>query len=204
MSKLVPCPMCGAAISPNAVACPQCGEAMRGGIGGGAAGGFWRDGNTLVFSKGAHFPNRCVKSNVPTDRQLTRNLAWYPQWLWLLLILTGPLIFIIVALCLQKKARVEIGLSDEWFGKRTRATLLGWGSVVIGILVIIVGANSSAKDGTPTLIVILGIVIGVVGAIIGLMTARIVFPKKITDTHVWLGGVGPEFLGEYPQWHGGQ
>lgn len=197
--------MCGAAISPNAYACPQCGESRGGGAGSmgvGGAGGFWRDGKALVFTKDAHFPDRCVKSNVPTQRRLTRNLAWYPPWTFAL-IFAGLLIFIIVALCIQKKAKIRIGLSDEWFAKRTRATMMGWGSVLLGILIVVLGANYQGKGGETYFIVLLGIVVGLVGAVVGAMNARLVYPKKITNTHVWLNGVSPKFLGQLPTWPGG-
>lgn len=202
---LVPCPMCGESISPNAATCVYCAEPLRGGIGGGDYGGLWQDGKSLVMEKGTELPDRCVKSNQPTDRRLKRSLSWHPPALIVLFLFTGPLIYIIVALCVRKTARVQIGLSDEWFEKRTRATILGWGSFLLGVLLVVLGiAFLDKNDGTGGLMILAGILIGLFGSVIGLMNSRMVFPKKITKTHVWLNGVSPEYLTALPEWEGGR
>ncbi len=40
-------------------------------------GGIWRQGSLLVMRKDAVLPDRCIKSNVLTDRKLKRSLNWH-------------------------------------------------------------------------------------------------------------------------------
>lgn len=74
--------------------------------------GLWRKGNILVMHKNVQLPDRCVKSNAPTNRRLKRNLSWHHPAVFLS-ILISPLIYIILALILRKTANIYIGLSDE-------------------------------------------------------------------------------------------
>ena len=40
-------------------------------------GGIWRQGSLLVMRKDAVLPDRCIRSNVSTDRKLKRRLNWH-------------------------------------------------------------------------------------------------------------------------------
>jgi hypothetical protein len=164
--------------------------------------GLWRQGDLLVIRKGARLPPRCLKSNEPARRYLRRNLTWVPAWVYLL-ILVNLLICVIVSMVLQKKATINIGLSDEWFSRRRRNTLLAWGIVGLAVLSFFAGImliESAEQLGAALMIAAPFILIG--GAIFGLITARLVYPKKIDDRFIWLKGVCPEFLNELPFFNG--
>ena len=45
-----------------------------------------------------------------------------------------------------------------------------------------------------------GVVFLMVGALYGLIAARMVAPSRIDDTHVWLKGICPDFLEGLPEW----
>jgi hypothetical protein len=47
---------------------------------------------------------------------------------------------------------------------------------------------------------VLGFIGTLFAAIYGLTSCRLVHPKKITDEHIWLKGVHPEFLASLPAW----
>jgi hypothetical protein len=171
----------------------------------------WRSGSLLVLQKGADLPDRCVKSNRPANgRRLKRRMAWHHGAIYLLL-LVNLLVYAIVALIMQRKATVYIGLSDEWFAKRRRATLIGWLCVLAGAGLVVLGIyqlRSSFSGGGLTLlqpetggwIIAAGFLVFFVGAIYGLLASRMVAPARITDTFVWIKGVCPEYLSELPQW----
>jgi hypothetical protein len=196
------CPMCGEDNFPNAVACEYCGETLSGGAGAWPSRGLWREGKTLVMEKNAELPNRCVKSNVATELRLKRRLSWHHPALFLLIFGCGLIPYIIVALIVRKQATIQIGLSDEWFAKRRRATLLGWGVVLAAIGLLVVGINLADKGQSGGFVILGAVLFGLFGAIFGLLNARMVSPKRITKTHVWLNGVCPEYLEAFPEWRG--
>src|SRR5262245_2627535 len=79
--------------------------------------GLWRRGNTLIMHKQAPLPPICVKSNQYATQWLKRNLQWHNPWIALTLLIS-PLIYIIVALIVTKRATINIGLTDEWMHRR--------------------------------------------------------------------------------------
>jgi hypothetical protein len=163
--------------------------------------GIWRQGSLLVMRKDAALPDRCIKSNVLTDRKLKRSLNWHHPAIFLS-ILISICIYIILALILSKKATIYIGLSDEWFAKRGRAMMIGWGSVLASIAMVIVGAAMVDRNGAFGILIIAGLVLFLFGAIYGLVASRMVSPTKIDDAYVWLKGANAEYLASFPAWPG--
>lgn len=164
------------------------------------SGGVWRQGNLLVMYKRAALPDRCVKSNQPAyGRKLKRNLYWHSSWIYLT-ILIHLLIYIILALILRKHAVIHIGLSQQWFAKRRRAILIGWGSVLASITMVVLGIAMVEESPSAGVLILLGVLVFFGGALYGLIAARMVAPKRISDDYVWLKGVHPDFLAELPVW----
>lgn len=169
---------------------------------GGANLGVYRQGKLLVMHKSAKLPDRCVKSNEPAfGRTLKRSLTWHHPAIYLS-ILVSILIYVILALILRKTATIYIGLSDLYFAKRIRAIMLGWGFVLAGIVLFIVGIVYIDQEEWMGLLIPGGIFVGLAAAIYGLIAARMVSPQKITDTHVYLKGVHPDYLAELPEFPG--
>lgn len=164
-----------------------------------ADGGLWQSGKLLVMRKDAPLPARCVKSNVPTERRLKRNLIWHHPAVYLAL-LANLIIYAILALCLQKKATIHIGLSDEWFWKRRRAILIGWGSVFLSIGLFTVAAIGLDSNNGFGWLMLLAAIWFLAGIIYGLTASQMVVATRIDDRYVWLKGVGREFLAELPYW----
>jgi hypothetical protein len=163
--------------------------------------GIWQQGSLLVMRKDAVLPDRCIKSNVPTDRKPKRALTWHPTWVFLT-ILISLCVYIVIALILSKKATIRIGLSDKWFSKRVRAILIGWGSVLTSIGLVVGGIAMVDQNGAFGILIIVGIVLFLFGAIYGLMAARMITPTKIDDAYVWIKGANAEYLASFPVWPG--
>jgi uncharacterized membrane protein YhaH (DUF805 family) len=160
----------------------------------------YRQGHLLVMHKQAVLPNICIKSNQPAQGRLKRNLYWHHPAIYIA-VFVSPLIYVVLALVLRHRAVIEIGLSQEWFSRRRRAILIGWLTVLAGLAVLIaVLALDISRHPMPGWAILAGLVVAVVGAIYGLVAARMVAPTKITNNYVWLKGVHPAFLAPLSEW----
>jgi hypothetical protein len=166
-------------------------------------GGLWRQASLLVIRKDTQLPPRCVKSNQPVDRFLKRSLVWMPRWTLVLAVISVP-IFLIVAIILQKKATVHVGLADEWFVRRRLHMLTAWGIVLLTILAYVGGIFLLPGNNSDDLALLtIAMIFPILGAIVyGHFAARMVYAKKIDDHFVWLKGVCPEYLVDLPEWTG--
>lgn len=162
--------------------------------------GLWRKDNLLVMHKSATLPPKCVKSNVPTKRTLKRSLTWHHPAVFIA-VLFNLLIYLVLAMVLSKRATIYIGLSDEWFAKRRRTIMIGWGTVLASVALFIAGiALMDSNDSAGGFMMLGAFVLFLGGAIYGLIAARLVTPTRITDDYVWLKGVHPDYLASLPDW----
>ena len=158
----------------------------------GRDGGVWRDGGLLVMRKDAALPDRCVKCNAPANgRRLKRNLSWhYPAWY--LLVLISPLIYIIVALCIRKTAKIHVGICKRHLSRRRIGIAAAWLLLPVAIATFFLTTEQRAWP------IILGSLLILLSPIVGLVASRVVTPKKIDDYYVWLTSVNPDYLAQLP------
>jgi hypothetical protein len=165
-----------------------------------SAGGIWRKGDILVLDKHAQLPQRCVKSNLPAERYLKRNLSWHHPLL-AISVLASPIIYIILAAILSKRATIHVGLTDEWYARRRMRIIITWVLALVSGAMMLGGCVLADQLQELTLLFLLGGLILFIGALIfGSMAARLVYPAKITDTHVFLKGVNAQYLDGLPEW----
>jgi hypothetical protein len=158
--------------------------------------GVWRDGATLVMTKDAHLPDRCVKCNAFTNGRLKRKFAWHHPAIYIL-IFVALLVYFIVAMVTRKRATIEVGLCEEHRAKRRTYIWITWLLALGGVagFVLAIGAN----DGTPALI---GLLLLFSAIVFGVITTRVTYPSKIDDRFVWLKGVNADYLNQLPPWPG--
>jgi hypothetical protein len=157
--------------------------------------GVWRDGETLVMVKIARLPARCVKCNEPATYRLGRKLYWHHPALYFI-ILAHLFIYVIVALIVRKTAKIEVPLCEAHRAGRTKAILFSWIVALSGIALCFAPAISSDEGAYYAIPV--GVIMVLFSLIFGMIRGRVVTPKKIDDTHVWLKKVSPLYLAELP------
>ena len=163
-------------------------------LGAPAGAGAWRSGPLLVVGHDAQLPDLCIKCNRPAGgRRMRFRLAWHPPIAYVGLLL-GLLPFVLIAVVTQKKLTVHVGVCDEHLRKRRLGILVGFLAGLAGILLIVMGAivNSGA-------VAIVGLVVFVAAVLYGIVTSRIVWPKKIDKHCAWVKGACPEYLEIFPE-----
>jgi len=190
--------MCGHESGVGTRACLNFGETLSGNAMLESDEKIWRWGELLVMSKRARLPDRCVKSNQPTGLRFKRSLSWHHPANFLALCI-GILVYFFLAVVLRKTAKIEVGLSKEWFSRRRWALALGWLFGLGSLSLIPLGIQLNDPD-----LVGWFVVVGIVGALVALvlasMRASIVTPYKITNKHIFLKGVHPDYLATLPVW----
>ena len=157
--------------------------------------GIWRDKATLIMTKDALLPDRCIKCNSPTGVvRLDRKLSWHHPVLYIL-IFFALLLYAIVAMIVRKQATVSLGLCSEHLKRRRRLLIIGTILLVVGLITPPVAFASNYPG-----IALLGILLVFVSIVWLVLVARIVTVKKIDERFVWLGGINKEYLAQFPPW----
>lgn len=158
-------------------------------------GEIWRDGKTLVMTKDASLPDRCVKCNAPANGLwLKRNLSWHHPVVYLAIFLAF-LVYIVLAAVLGKRATVYLGMCTEHFQRRRQMLTAGWILLAVGLIAPIVAFSFDYPAFG-----LLGILLTFVAIAWLVLAARVVVVKKIDDRLVWLNGINPDYLAQLPDW----
>ena len=192
-----PCPFCGETIKQIAIKCRFCGEL----IGNDELPGLFRKGNQLVMHRRANLPARCLKTNLPADRWLERTVNWHPPFVTVLMLL-GPLPFIVGFMVTRKQARLNIPMSEARFWRRRFQLLIAWFIVLVGISLFVAGVMNTGmrRDELVAWLILSGIASFLIGVIFAVIIASPVAAAKMTASHVWLKKVHPEVLDMLPVW----
>lgn len=158
-----------------------------------AGGGAWRQGSVLVIQKGTALPPTCVKCNAPADVSLRRKLYWHNPLLYLLAIFPGPLIYVIVAVCVRGSATVQVPLCQQHRRSRRRAIALSWLGVIGGLVLLIAGLSVGG-----ILWPLSGFCVLAVAAIYGVIKASPLTAAKITRHRAYLKGACEDYLAQFP------
>ncbi len=157
--------------------------------------GAWHNGKLLIVGHKTTLPPRCVKCNAPTELPPKRfRLAWHSPFVYLALVLLGPLAYIAVALIFRRKMTVLVGICDYHRFHRRLAILAGVSGTFLGFGLVIAGGMSAT--GLPAL---LGVLLVPTAIVYSYFKTRIVWPKRIDKHFAQLRGACPEYLAELPE-----
>ena len=155
-----------------------------------SAKGCWRIGKDVLFvSRSGDLPDRCVKCNGPAQRPTKeRKFYWHSSWLYLLILL-HLFVYVIAAMIVRKKVILSPGLCVQHSQKRRNLLLGAWGGFGAGLV------TSFVAIGNGSIVTaVICFLVGLVGAIVAIMLARIVLPVGIDDHGARFKGCGPAFL----------
>ena len=157
----------------------------------------WRKQSVLIMTKQALLPDRCVKCNAPAfGRKLKRKLTWHHPALYLL-IFAGALFYLIIALVMRKSATIDVGFCELHSAARRQSVWITWTLGLLSLLSFFVAAQ---LDSGTFLLVGIGLLVATL--VYGVLKLRVVVPTKIDEHFVWLNGINPNYLQEFPEWRG--
>lgn len=164
-----------------------------------ASGGLWREGKVLVLQRGAQLPPRCVRCNQPATWQRPVKLWWNPPWIYLTILLS-LIVLLIVALVTRKMADVTVPLCEVHRQRRTMGRLIGWLTVVAGLVCSVLGFAliGSASSAIAAVAAIGGILVLLIGFVIGSRATWVLMPKRIDADYVRLRGCCEAYLQPLP------
>ena len=160
---------------------------------------YFRRGNLLFIRDGAELPNRCIRTNEEIDGMgwhKRKLLTWIPQWAFLFIV-AGFLPFVLLAVVLQKKAKITYSLSKHARKSLFRKRCIGLGLMAFGVL----GAFAAAKfiESDAGIFIILGcILMAFVGLIISISVNALVV-RGAKDGWFHVKGCSEEFLAGLPE-----
>lgn len=155
-----------------------------------------RDGNVLVMGRKAQLPKRCVKCNRdPADYPLQRHLSYHSPVVYLTLLIGGPLLYLLVAVVTQRKAKVTVPICAHHRVSRTHHFFWAWGGVAFALLTFYAGMRSGEEWLFAAAVIPFCVFLG-----FAIYLSRVVVPVGIDKEYVRLKGVNSEYLEELPDW----
>jgi hypothetical protein len=162
-----------------------------------APGAVLRFKKQMVLQSETPLPDRCVRCNAPANGfKLKRRLYWHSPVIYLL-VLINLLIYVIVAICVRKKALLYVGLCERHRTQRQWFKAVGWLGVLGGIALL--GAGIAWSN---IFMVLSGIIAFIVGIAASIARVQVVTAARIDKDLVWVKGAGAAFLAELPEWSG--
>jgi len=160
----------------------------------------WREGKFVVCARDAHLPDRCAVCNEPAQGYgFLKKMTWHSPWFFLL-ILANLLIYLIVALCVQKTAKIRIGLCPRHRARRERGLWVGFLGLAVSIVCLASPALVVYPDGglARDVVPMVGLVGLVLCPILGVLMTQLVRPRRVDQDHAWLR-VGKPFASSFPE-----
>ena len=146
-------------------------------------------GKHVLLPRDARLPDRCVKCNAPAEGFRKRcNLSWHSPVLYLLILL-GLIFYVIIALCVRRTAKVEVGLCPRHRARRKLGITIGLILLTAAIATPFIAA--AIDNGVP---ILFGVLAFVASLVVLIVANQVVTPARIEpDGSVLLRGCGRAF-----------
>jgi hypothetical protein len=154
-----------------------------------------RRGKDLIVPRSASLPANCLKCGNPASIPWRKKFYWHPQWLYLMILFPGIIIYAIVALIIRKQMELNLPLCDRHHADRKRYRRLGWlmlaGFLPLGL---ILGAYISEPLGWVT-----GVGMFLASMVFLVLSNLRIAPTKIDDAGGVFRGACDTFLNALPE-----
>jgi hypothetical protein len=111
------------------------------------------------------------------------------------LIFLNIFIYLICAIAVRKRAKIEIGVSYKVIAERKRAIAVTWIIELTGIGLFILSLFNNV-----VWMAVLGLLLIIGGMIWGTVKIPVVAAQRIETDYVWIRGVCQEYLASLPEW----
>ena len=164
-------------------------------------GDFRFDGEHLWVRDGARLPLRCIYTNQsyqenPDLKEISKRIAWSNP-LFALLLLLNVLVYLIVALCVQKKGQIHFLADKAVLKKKKLHVTLGFLALLASVAALIFGGIYSSNND-DTLLGLVSLLIGLAGMIASIIymsrSGNTLRASKHQDGWFRLAGCGKPFL----------
>src|SRR6185503_20916633 len=156
----------------------------------------WRSGKTLIAIRNGILNDRCVRCNESVGPKLIkRTYLWHHPAIYLLIILASPLIYVIVAIIVRKKAVMHVGLCPRHRTRRWMHTLIALTLVAMSFFLMIA---SFPADLPGAFLAGLGLFIAAL--IYAVIVSPLLKARRIDDNYICLKGCCEAYLAELPAW----
>lgn len=150
-------------------------------VAGASQAGWQLNGNTLVVSKGATLPSRCLFDGSPVSvSPTTKTLTWVPPWL-AVLVLLSPIIYVIAFVIAKKSGSLSYYIGEEGKKRRSSGIVMMVLSVVALVFLIAVGVAADAP-----ILALLGLLVFLILLIAGALRAKVFTIEKIDEHYVYI------------------
>jgi hypothetical protein len=197
-------PLGGVQVCPNCM--PRAVAKLREGVSLGTPAGYegpWREGKYLVTTRNGPMPDVCIKCGGVPVTHLRKTLTWHHPAIYLTLLLCniGVLVYIIVALLVRKKAKVQVPVCAACSARRKRNLAIGWLSFALSIVMFFVSITVVESDDAKMGFALAGGAL-ILFSLIWAVGIQFVLAKKITDQFVWISKAGKKVLETLPEFPG--
>ena len=158
--------------------------------------GAWAAGDLLIVSPQAVLPPFCIKCGRPAELEtLRKTFSWHPRWVYIL-ILTGLLIYIIVALVLRKSITLQIPLCST-HRERYRALRIAGAVLMLGSILEMIVGFSALPDSYAGLILICGFS-ALISGLVCLVSSAVLRLNLIDQYYGYFSRAHHTFLNQLP------
>lgn len=139
--------------------------------------------------------NCCIKCGAPVAKRVAKSFSWHSPFLYLT-ILAGLLIYVIIALIVQKSMKLSCPLCAAHQRKRQSLTLAAWGAFLGVFGAFALGGALDLDMGIRAVLAIGFLVTCLVLAL--LVSNMVIKPKRITERLGAFTGAGEAYLATLP------
>jgi hypothetical protein len=172
--------------------------------------GLYRCGNYLLVDRKQHrFPPICLKTGVETDETFEVNDTFLPpSQSGVALVLGGGLGYAVAKEKCGTRVTLTVPLDSNYAVDAGRGMVFPWVGVAIGLVLMVVGFLRAVTDWRGTVILMSGFALTILMLIYAfLRSQKVDAPIKVKNLQpdfIWLQGVHPDVLAQFPDWRADQ